>query len=432
MCEYSFEPDPFETREKLPEKPERKRYLFIEPPRSGRSEPPPKPAVPKKGESAPWVSRPALCTQARDGILYVFLPPVEFLGDYLDLIAAIEDTAAHLEMPVAIEGYSPPFDPRISVIKVTPDPGVIEVNIQPAESWDELVENTTELYHLARQSRLGTEKFMLDGRHAGTGGGNHVVIGGVTPEDSAFLRRPDLLRSLIGFWQNHPSLSYLFSGLFIGPTSQHPRVDEARDDTLYELEIAFDQVPERGVRRVRQSVDGGSDFSEFADRSYRQHASRRDLHRQAVFPPTPRRRVSAWWSCAAFEMPPHARMSLAQQLLVRALIAKFWKEPYRRKLIHWGNALHDRFMLPHFIELDFEDVLRELAGAGYIFQSEWFAPHFEFRFPLIGSVTAAGSDCRVAARAGAVECAGRRGHRRGHGAQRGFVGGAAAGQNFGR
>ena len=138
------------------------------------------------------------------------MPPLPVAEDYVDLLAAIEDTAAHLEMPVVIEGYTPPDDPRFRQIKVTPDPGVIEVNIHPAANWQELVANTTALYEDARQSRLGTEKFMLDGRHTGTGGGNHFVLGGPTPADSPFLRRPDLLRSMIGYWLNHPSLSYLF------------------------------------------------------------------------------------------------------------------------------------------------------------------------------------------------------------------------------
>ncbi len=282
--EYSFDPDPFQTRDKLPGRPQRKPHLFSQP--SSFAVPEESSAaeqdIPRRGESAKWVSRPALCVQVREGKLFVFMPPLEYLADYLDLVAAIEDTAAYLKTPITIEGYAPPFDPRISTLKVTPDPGVIEVNIHPAESWRELVENTTELYHLARQTHLGTEKFLLDGRPSGTGGGNHVVIGGSTPEDSAFLRRPDLLRSLVGFWQNHPSLSYLFSGLFIGPTSQHPRVDEARTDSLYELAIAFDQVPDPGAGSNHHALDGGPHLPPPPDRPDRQHSPHRNLHRQTL------------------------------------------------------------------------------------------------------------------------------------------------------
>ncbi|MBN9507651.1 MAG: transglutaminase family protein [Alphaproteobacteria bacterium] len=373
-----FDPDPFAPRDRLPAQAalhrayERRAHTFV----------PVEQLAPEHGREAPDVVRTALTVEPRDGLLRVFFPPLYAAEDWLDLVAAVEATAGEFGRPIVLEGYLPPSDPRLLHFSVTPDPGVIEVNVHPAATWAEHVQRTTELYEEARQVGLSAEKFMLDGRHVGTGGGNHVVMGATRAEDSPFLRRPDLMKSLLGFWHNHPSLSFLFSGLFIGPTSQHPRIDEARDDAVNELEIAFAQITpfrqvppwltDRLLRNILADMTGNTHRTEFCiDKMYDPAggAGRRGLV-----------------EFRAFEMPPHAQMSAAQMLLMRAAVAAFWQAPYERRLVRWGPRLHDDFMLPHYVEHDFLNALEELGALGFRLDPAWFAPHLEFRFPKVGEV----------------------------------------------
>lgn len=374
------ERDPFEPRDQL-----KATRDYIAPQTTGAESkfaPQPKFVIKEDPEQGEFFVRTALCIEPRDGKIHIFLPPFYSLEDYVAVIAAIESAAEKTSTPVIIEGYEPPKDSRMQKLLVTPDPGVIEVNIHPSDNWRELVSNMTELYSAARESRLGTEKFMLDGRHTGTGGGNHITLGGSSPANSPMLRRPDLLRSFVTFWQHHPSLSYLFSSAFIGPTSQAPRVDEGRDEMMYELEIAFQQMPEgladqpwlvdRLMRNLLIDITGNTHRAEFCiDKLYA--------------PGSPSGRLGIL-EFRGFEMPPHSRMALVQALLIRSLVARFWEKPYKHNLVRWGTSLHDKFMLPHYVWKDVLDVVDDLQQHGINFNADWLLPFQEFRFPHYGRI----------------------------------------------
>ncbi|MFL6417379.1 MAG: DUF2126 domain-containing protein [Bryobacteraceae bacterium] len=378
--EFEYEKDPFSDEGPLPARENMHPELFESPPEND-----PLPAEPVGGDGSKSLLRPALCVEVRDGRMHVFMPFVLSASDYVELLAAVEHTCVHLNQPVWIEGYPPPSDSRLRNFSVTPDPGVIEVNLPPAANWQELKSINTLVFEEAQSSRLTAQKFTYDGRQTPTGGGNHIVLGGATASESPLLRRPDLLRSMITFWQNHPSLSYLFSGAFIGPTSQFPRVDEARHDSLYELEIAFAQLPEgdcpfwlvdRLFRNLLADMTGNTHRAEFCI--------------DKLYPPQNSGLRLGLLELRAFEMAPHVRMGLAELLLVRALVSAFWNTRYENRLVRWGTALHDQFLLPHFVQQDFEEVIRFLRRSGYAFERRWFEPHIQFRFPKLGSIAASG------------------------------------------
>ena len=378
---YEYEAAPFSDRVKLPRG-------AVQPIRAVRKKSGARSAAAAPGnrrESAPELIRPALCVQAREGRLHIFLPYASSLADYLDLLAAVEDTCQHLQIPVWLEGYPPPPDPRLRSFSVTPDPGVLEVNLPPAGNWAELEEINVVLFEEARRNRLTAEKFGYDGTHLATGGGSHIVIGGSTLLDSPLLRRPDLLRSMLAFWQNHPSLSYLFSGMYVGPTSQSPRVDEARTDALYELQVAFSNLPSDECppnivdglfRNLLVDVTGNAHRAEFCI--------------DKLHPPEGLGVRLGLLELRAFEMTPHVKMGLLEMLLVRALVCMFWKQPLDGGLVPWGTALHDRFMLPNFVRRDFSRFLLSCAESGYHFEEQVVRSHLEFRFPEIGSMMAEG------------------------------------------
>jgi uncharacterized protein (DUF2126 family) len=359
-------PDP---RREAPDDGQARRDRAAEPPTRREAVPEPLPGI-----------RTALAIEPRGGELWVFLPPVATFDEFCQLIAALDRAREETGVAIQLEGYGPPPSPDRLRFAVTPDPGVLEVNLPPVASCRQAAELHHTVFEAALATGLTAERYMLDGRAAGSGGGNHITIGGPSPERSPWLRDPGLLASLVTFAQHHPSLSYMFTGLFVGPTSQAPRPDEARHDALYELEIALPKLHEAPpawqvdalLRNLLVDIAGSTHRAEISiDKLFDPHTP---YGRQGLV------------ELRAFEMPPHPRMLAGQAILVRALVASFVGAPYRHSLARWGQELHDRFLLPYFLWSDFEDVLAHLAARGVGLPADAFRPFVELRCPLAGTI----------------------------------------------
>jgi hypothetical protein len=291
------------------------------------------------------IVRTAVSVEPREGRLCVFMPPVEKVEDYLELVSAAEAAAQKLGMPVHIEGYAPPHDPRLNVIRVAPDPGVIEVNIHPAASWEECVATTEAVYEEARQCRLGADKFMIDGEHTGTGGGNHVVVGGADTARQPFLRRPDLLRASCCTGSAGRACP-ICSRACSSARRARRRASTRRATTASTSSRSRCRRCRSDQGRCAAAVAGRSPVPQSAGRRDRQHAPLRNLHRQALFAGRADGAARAGRVPRLRDAAQRAHEPRAAGADTRAHCA-LWKAPKEGRLTRWGTTLHDRFMLPH-------------------------------------------------------------------------------------
>ncbi len=324
----------------------------------------------------------ALLTEIREGILYVFCPPLGSARDYLELVSSLEESAASTGIPVRIEGYIPSHDPLLNVFHITPDPGVLEVNVQPAGSWEELGKIIGSVFGEGEKENLTALRSFKNGRLGGTGGGCHVTLGGSSPGESPFSRNPGLLSSLLSYWQAHPGLSYLFPGLFVGSSSQAPRADEAHPEAILDMELALRHIPSAGKEGLKElsrlyralltDPTGNSHRSEFCI--------------DKLVSDTDPWRSWGVLEFRGFEMPPSKEMAMILFLLIRSLVALLWDTPFREKPVEWGRRLQDRFYLPYFIEKDLKYVVSDLRKGGIPFEFSWLCPLLSFRYPVYGKV----------------------------------------------
>jgi len=322
-----------------------------------------------------------LTVEIKEGALVVFLPPVRSFAAFSELVRTVERLAAKLDLPpVQLEGYVPPSDEDLESIALTSDPGVLEVNLPPADNWADYERVIRGLFKSAEAIGLRGYKYQLSGRKVSTGGGAHIILGGPSVENNPFIKRPNLLSSFLRFLQHHPSLSCAFNGLFTGPSSQAPRVDESAFELPYELEItlkALEEMDQPGdpividslLRNLLMDWNGNTHRAELSvDKFYNYNAPNGQ---------------NGLIEFRAFEMVPEPELLLAANVLLRALTACFAEKPFTLPLIDWREALHDKFALPHFLREDLRSVITYLNEHGFAFAEDVFDAQIDFRFPVV-------------------------------------------------
>ena len=343
-------------------------------------------AAPGNGDAAAGASvmaTTALCVEHRQGSLRVFLPPLANGDDFLHLLDAVESAAAEHGLPVHLEGYRPPNDPRLQCVELEPETGTLRVTVPPVPDWQQECAWLQAVYDEA--DRLGLSAWTGDPdlpTPAGQRAGRH--LGGPTPAASPFLRNPGLLRSLLLYWQRHPSLSYLFAGPRIGPDGWAPRLDEVSDSHMRELALALERLPhgdcdrpwlvDRVLSHLVTDPTGDPRGGEFR------------LHR--LYPAGAGNERLGIVELHAFAMAPHAGLAALQSLLLRAIVLRLAEHPESGAPVPRGTALHDRFLLPEVLQRDFDAVLAELAECGVSLDARWFAPWVTWMFPQLADLHA--------------------------------------------
>jgi uncharacterized protein (DUF2126 family) len=337
----------------------------------------------------PGVLPRALTAEICDGALSLFIPPFLEASSFANLLAAIEETAESLNSPpLALEGYPPPHDDAWESLSVIPDPGVIEVNLPPAANWESLEKTVSALFLAAEQCGLRGTRLLPSGEIAATGGGGHLVLGGASMDTNPFLLKPYLLPSFLRFIQRHPSLSYLFSGRFVGPSSQAPRIDESFFEIPRELAHSLASMEEMEAPASPIMIDA---ILRNLLLDYNGNTHKAEVSVDKFFNPfMPKGRLGLV-EFRSIEMSPDIEQFLAIQALWRALAASFVTKPYQEPLVDWKGKLHDDFLLPFFLEEDLCKVIEYLNESGFSFERDWFLPHLKFRFPILAEEKAGDS-----------------------------------------
>jgi uncharacterized protein (DUF2126 family) len=333
------------------------------------------------GQLAEKNLRRALTAEIRAGTLTIFVPPL-LLAAYLELIAKIEETVTALNLrDIVLAGYAPPPEPTLPTLGLASDPGVLEINLTPSATWADYDAQLAQLYAAAAACGLCARKLQFNGRETGTGGGAHLVFGGPAGLLSPFFAFPALLPSVIRYWQHHPALSYAFTGAYMGPSSQAPRIDESTFEALYELEIACAGAESLGTPQNLALFD--LLFRDLLmDRSGNTH--RAEISVDKLWNPfAPNGRLGLV-EFRAFETHPAPAVQSVTALFVRAILARLAADPFNAPFVRWAGELHDRFFLPAFVWEDLAIICADLRNHGIAFDAEWLRAPWEFRFPKLG------------------------------------------------